>query len=65
MIIRCHVCSADPCGRWKQPPEIIFIERHQPTDDPQYFCRDHVSPAKEEELRAREKALGWPPGGLR
>ena len=30
-----------------------------------YFCRDHVSPAKEEELKAREKDRGWPPGGLR
>jgi hypothetical protein len=24
MIIRCHVCGADPAGRWKSPPGIIF-----------------------------------------
>lgn len=65
MIARCETCGADPIARWREHPMMIFIDRHQSTGDPQYFCRDHVSPAKEEELKAREKERGWPPGGLR
>jgi hypothetical protein len=26
MIIRCHICNADPCGRWKSPPAMIFCD---------------------------------------
>jgi hypothetical protein len=40
------------------------LHRSQSIND-QYRCRDHVSPAKEEELKTREKALGLPLGGLR
>jgi hypothetical protein len=60
--IRCVTCQRDPTGRWEQPPTCVFIDPHQ---EGRYFCRDHVSPAKEEELKAREKDRGWPPGGLR
>jgi hypothetical protein len=65
MIIRCHVCSADPIGRWKQPPMMIFIDGRETTDGSQYRCRDHVSPAKEEKLKAREKEFSMSPGELR
>jgi hypothetical protein len=44
---------------------MIFIDGRQSTDGSQYRCRDHLSPAKEEKLRAREKELSLPPGGLR
>ena len=62
-VIRCAICDRDPAGRWEQPPVCIFIDRQD--DRGRYFCRDHVSTAKEEELKAREKDRGWPPGGLR
>jgi hypothetical protein len=29
MIIRCCACGAVPCGRWKQPPAIIFHDRYR------------------------------------
>jgi hypothetical protein len=63
MIIKCDTCSADPIGRWKQPPECIFIDH----DDGgrRYACRDHLSEKKEAEIKARERDLGWPPGRLR
>ena len=63
MIIRCHLCHADPCGRWGQRA-CIFVEP-QPKGEERYRCRDHVSPAKEQELKARDRERGWPPGGLR
>ena len=28
MMIR-HVCNSDPCGRWKQPPTMIFRDRYR------------------------------------
>jgi hypothetical protein len=65
MIIRCHTCHADPGGRWKQPPAMIFIDGRPSTDGSHYRCRDHVSAAKAEKLKAREKELSLPPGGLR
>jgi hypothetical protein len=68
MIIRCHVCGADPLGRWKQPPAIIF---HDPRregggarDDFVYACCDHLSARREEEIQTREKGH-WKKGGLR
>jgi hypothetical protein len=64
-VICFHVCRADPIGGWKEPPAMIFIDGRQSTDGSQYRCRDHLSPAKEEKLRAREKELSLPPGGLR
>ena len=42
-----------------------FIDPHRSTAVLRCFCRDHVSPAKEEELKAREKERGWPPGRVR
>jgi hypothetical protein len=63
-VICCAVCQSDPAGRWKQPSTMIFIDG-QSTDGSQYRCRDHVSPAKDEKLKARERELGLPPGGLR
>ena len=63
MIIKCETCSRDPAGRWEQPPACIFIDRRDDRD--RYFCRDHVTPAKEEEIKTREKGLGWALGALR
>jgi hypothetical protein len=64
MIIRCIVCHADPCGRWKKPPVMIFVDPHR-DDGGRYACRDCLSEKREAEIRAREKDIGWPPGGLR
>ena len=65
MIIRCATCSRDPIGRWKELPAIVFIDRHQTGDGSQYRCSDHLSERREAKIKAREKDLGWPPGGLR
>jgi hypothetical protein len=58
-IIRCHVCQADPTGRWKKPPAMIWI------DGDEYVCRDHVSPKKEKEIRERESVRSLGEGALR
>jgi hypothetical protein len=64
MRIQCHVCQSDPYGRWRQPAMMIFIE--SPSEGAaRYRCRDHVTKLKEEELQAREKALGFKAGELR
>jgi hypothetical protein len=55
-IIRCHVCRADPAGRWRQPPAMIFIDHVN--GEKRYACRDHLSPEKEVEIKAREKERG-------
>jgi hypothetical protein len=60
-IIRCQTCNADPAGRWKQPPAMIFIDSNSGA----YGCRDHLSPAKENEIQAREAKLGLRKGELR
>jgi hypothetical protein len=65
MIIKCFTCGGDPAGRWKEPPAMIFIDGPKATDGSQYRCRDHVSPAKDAKLKAREKELSLPAGGLR
>jgi hypothetical protein len=68
MIIRCHICHADPAGRWKQPPAIIFIDEPPgciARDPSHYRCRDHLSPRREEEIRVREQARGFEKGALR
>jgi hypothetical protein len=57
MIVRCHVCHADPCGRWKPPPAMIFVDSYA-EGGPAYACRSHLSPKKEEEVAARERAKG-------
>jgi hypothetical protein len=58
MIIRCHACHADPCGRWKQPPATIFVDRYRADgglrDHPVYACPEHVSPRREKEIQRRE-----------
>jgi hypothetical protein len=68
MIIRCRNCGADPCGRWKQPPAIIFrdpyLEDGSARDDCVYACRDHLSARREGEIQTREKDH-WKKGGLR
>ena len=64
MIIRCHACHADPAGRWERPPAMVFIEPELEGEE-RYRCREHVSPAKDEKLKGRERERGWPPGGLR
>jgi hypothetical protein len=70
MIIKCD-CGADPCGRWKQPPAIIFHDFYWPNGsrrrDPDFVrsCRSCLSERREEETQARERTLGWPKGGLR
>ena len=69
MVIKCHVCGADPAGRWVQPAALIFID--EPPPDPKthrrvarkpehYRCRAHISPNREGEIQAREAALGFP-----
>jgi hypothetical protein len=68
--IRCHVCGADPAGRWKPPPKLIFHDPYAEGAgaDPRgflYACRDHLSERREEEIQTREKGLGWKTGGLR
>jgi hypothetical protein len=74
LIIRCHVCNADPHGRWKQPPAMIFCDRYlkdgsvrkDEYDRPTFVhaCRNHLSAKREEEIQAREKTLGWGQGQL-
>ena len=70
MIIRC-LCNADPDGRWKSPPAMIFSDPYREDGserkDPDfvYACRDHVSPKREEEIQRREKNRGWKKGELR
>jgi hypothetical protein len=63
MIICCAVCQSDPIGRWRQPPAMMFVDHV--VGDRHYFCRDHLPAKKREQIEAREKALGLPPGGLR
>ena len=63
MIVRCRICNADPIGRWKQPPACIFVDRDN--GDRRYACRDHLTSKREAEIKAREKSLYLPPGGLR
>jgi hypothetical protein len=71
MIIRCHVCNADPAGRWKSPPAMIFCDPYRDDGSVRrdanqivfvHACRDHLSPKREEEIRGREKDRG---GALR
>lgn len=74
MIIRCPVCSADPDGRWKSPPAMIFRDRYledgsiRKDESGQnvfvYACRDHLSEKREEEIQTREKDH-WRKGELR
>jgi hypothetical protein len=69
MNIRCHTCDADPAGRWKQPPAMIFRDRYlkdgnirKDENDQDVFvhaCRNHLSARREEEIREREKDRGW------
>jgi hypothetical protein len=67
MIIRCR-CGADPAGRWKQPPAIIFcdpyLEDGSVRDVPGHACRDHLSAKREEEIQRQEKGH-WKKGELR
>lgn len=63
MIIRCEACHSDPCARWREPPAMIFAEGANA--DRRYFCRDHLSAKKREQIEARERDLGLPIGGLR
>jgi hypothetical protein len=69
MIIRCHVCGADPCARWKPPPARIFIDPCEVDgslrDIPVYACRDHLSPKREAEIQKWEKDNWWQKGELR
>jgi hypothetical protein len=70
MIIRCR-CNADPAGRWKSPPAMIFCDPYwedgSTRKDPDFVpaCRDHLSPKREDEIQRREKDLGWKKGELR
>jgi hypothetical protein len=75
VIIRCQVCGADPAGRWKSPPAMIFRDRYREDgsirkdDSGQdvfvYACRDHLSEKREKEIQEREKDHGWKTGELR
>ena len=68
MIVRCHICNADPCGRWRSPPMCIFIDPYQEDgdarDDPVYACRDCLSAKREAEICVRERSY-WRSGELR
>jgi hypothetical protein len=50
-------CNADPDGRWKSPPAMIFHDRYwedgsKRTDtDFVHACRDHLSRKREEEIQ--------------
>jgi hypothetical protein len=65
VIIRCHVCRADPAGRWKQSSAMMFADGVDADGHRRFACRDHLSAKREAEIATREKALGWSPGGLR
>ena len=68
MIICCQVCNADPDGRWKSPPAMIFCDPYREDgsarDEPVRACRDHLSAKREEEIQRREKDH-WRKGELR
>ncbi len=59
MIVKCHVCGADPAGRWVKPSALIFIDNHRKDGGSKYRCRAHVSAKREREIQAREAALGF------
>jgi hypothetical protein len=63
MIIKCEACSADPIGRWRKPPAMIFAEGNG--CDRRFFCRDHLPAKKKEQIEARERGLGLSLGELR
>jgi hypothetical protein len=63
MIIKCETCNADPIGRWRLPPAMIFAEGE--LDQRRYFCRDHLTAKKREQVETREKDLGLAEGALR
>jgi hypothetical protein len=64
MIVRCAVCQRDPSARWVQPPAMVFVDPYRDGDD-KHACRDHLTSKREEEIKAREKALGLKTGDLR
>jgi hypothetical protein len=70
VIIKCCVCDADPAGRWKSPPAMIFHDFYfadgTKRRDPDFVraCRDHLSPKREKEIQEREKDH-WKKGELR
>jgi hypothetical protein len=60
LIIKCAVCSADPAGRWVQPPACIFVDHVEDTDEKGqpslkrvYSCRARLSPKREAEIAKR------------
>jgi hypothetical protein len=60
--IRCHVCNADPGGRWVQPPALVFIDeppRAKAREPEHYHCREHLSAKREAEIQTRERELGF------
>jgi hypothetical protein len=69
VIVICCRCNADPAGRWKSPPAMIFRDAYwqdgSKRDDPVPACRDHLSPKREEEILRWEKDRGWKKGELR
>jgi hypothetical protein len=74
MIIRCDVCNADPCGRWKSPPATMFCDRYWEDGSVRrdandqvvfvYACRDHLSSKGEKEIQELERDH-WKKGELR
>ena len=65
MLIRCHACRGDPCARWMPQAAMMFADGVDADSRRRFACRDHLSPKREEEIKAREKALGWKAGELR
>jgi hypothetical protein len=69
MIMRCH-SGADPAGRWKKPPAMIFCDPYAKgaaASDRGYVhaCRDHLSGKYATELAEREATRGWAKNTLR
>jgi hypothetical protein len=73
LIIKCHICDGDPAGRWREPAVEIYHdfyaeEGREVTVDEEgnahdrgfaYSCRRHLTPRRELELQAGERARGW------
>ena len=55
MIIKCHICSADPAARWLSPPQNIYVDRHRSDGGSKYRCFAHLSERRREEIEARGK----------
>jgi hypothetical protein len=62
MIIRCNVCNADPDGRWKSPPTMIFRDPYREDGskrkDPVPACRDHYRQSEKKKFAVARRTAG-------